>query len=226
VDTANDREGLKSAYNTNRRICQPSELCDCELPLRYGLPCAYRLAPYLISGTLIPLMSSHPCWRLGGHPVLRTDLVEIILADPTPHDYLDSSEITTVIHKVLQLRHQLTGDGKSRLDEMLIRQAELAKDTASTLLTASRAVILPTPIPKLKWVQHKKQHGRVDARRLTGIEMAVRAANTIKQATKMVTKEVDRESCRATESQGGTTITIGAVTPLAISTSPESAPGG
>jgi hypothetical protein len=42
----------------------------------------------------------------------------------------------------------------------------------------------------------------------------------------MVTKEVDRESCRAAESQGGTTITIGAMTPLAISTSPESGPEG
>lgn len=44
---AHDCEGLKSTYNTNRRICQPSELCDCELPLRYGLLCAYRLAPSL-----------------------------------------------------------------------------------------------------------------------------------------------------------------------------------
>jgi hypothetical protein len=223
VDTANDWEGLKSAYNTNRRICQPSQLYDYELPLRYGLPCAYQLAPYLISGTLIPLTLFHPRWHLGGHPVLRTDLVKIILADPTPHDYLDSSEINTVIYKVLQLRHRLTGDGKSRLDEILIRQAELAKDTASTLLIASSAVILPTPILKPKWVQHKKQHGRVDARRLTGVETIMRAANTIEQATKMVTKEVDRESRRAAESQGGTTITIGATTPLAISISPESA---
>jgi hypothetical protein len=28
------------------------------------------------------------------------------------------------MHEVLQLRHQLTGDGKSQLDEMLIKQAE------------------------------------------------------------------------------------------------------
>jgi hypothetical protein len=39
-----------------------------------------------------------------------------------------------------------------------------------------------------------------------------------------VTKEVDRESRRAAESQGGTTITVDAVIPLAISTSPESGP--
>src|SRR5277367_900112 len=54
--------------------------------------------------------------------------------------------------------------------------------------------------------------------------MTVRAANTIEQAAKMVTKEVDRESRRAAEPQGGTTITVGAVTPLAISTSLESGP--
>jgi hypothetical protein len=124
---ANDWEGLKSTYNTNRRICQPSELCDYELPLRYGLPCAHRLAPYLISDAPIPLTLFHPRWHLGGRPVLRTDLVKVIPADPTPHDYLDSSETTTAMHEVLQLRHQLTGDGKSRLDEMLIKQAEVAK---------------------------------------------------------------------------------------------------
>jgi hypothetical protein len=41
-----------------------------------------------------------------------------------------------------------------------------------------------------------------------------------------VTKKGDRESRRAAESQSGTTITIGSVTPLAISTSPESGPEG
>jgi hypothetical protein len=39
-----------------------------------------------------------------------------------------------------------------------------------------------------------------------------------------VTKEVDRESRRAAESQGRTTITVDAVTPLAIFISPESGP--
>jgi hypothetical protein len=48
--------------------------------------------------------------------------------------------------------------------------------------------------------------------------------NTIEQAGKKVTKEVDRESRRAVESQGGTTITVGAVPPLARSISPESSP--
>jgi hypothetical protein len=37
-----------------------------------------------------------------------------------------------------------------------------------------------------------------------------------------MTKQVDRESRRAAESQGGTTITVSAVIPLTISTSPES----
>jgi len=53
---------------------------------------------------------------------------------------------------------------------------------------------------------------------------AVRATNTIGQGGKKVTKEVDRESRRAAEFQGGTTITVGAVPPLARSISPESSP--
>ena len=48
--------------------------------------------------------------------------------------------------------------------------------------------------------------------------------NTIEQAGEKVTKEVDWESRRAVESQGGTTITVGAVTPLAISICPLSGP--
>ena len=40
---ANDWEGLKLTYDSNRRLCQPSEECDCELPLRYGLLCCHRL---------------------------------------------------------------------------------------------------------------------------------------------------------------------------------------
>jgi hypothetical protein len=70
-------------------------------------------------------------------------------------------------------------------------------------------------LPKATW------KGRCEG--LTGAEMVIRAANTTEQAGKTVTKEVDRESRRAEESQGGTTSTAGAVT-LAISISPNSGP--
>jgi hypothetical protein len=96
--------------------------------------------------------------------------------------------------------------------------------TASTLLTANSAVILPTPIPKPKYVQYKKHHGKVDVRGLTGAEIAVRTTNTIEKGGKKATKEVDRESRRAAESQSGTTITVGVLPPLAISIGPDSSP--
>jgi hypothetical protein len=54
--------------------------------------------------------------------------------------------------------------------------------------------------------------------------MAVRATNTIDPGVKKAAKEMDRESRRAAESQSGTTITVGALPPLAISISPESSP--
>ena len=59
---------------------------------------------------------------------------------------------------------------------------------------------------------------------LTGAEMAVRGTNTIEQRGKKATKEIDRESRRAAESQSGNTIIEGALPPLAISISPESSP--
>jgi uncharacterized protein YjbI with pentapeptide repeats len=42
---------------------------------------------------------------------------------------------------------------------------------ASTLLTASSAVILPAPILKPKWVQYEKQHRKVDTRGLTIVHL-------------------------------------------------------
>jgi hypothetical protein len=50
----NNWESLKQAYNSNKRICQSSDDCDCELPLRYGLPCACRLSVYLSTGPPYP----------------------------------------------------------------------------------------------------------------------------------------------------------------------------
>jgi hypothetical protein len=61
-------------------------------------------------------------------------------------------------------------------------------------------------------------------RGLTGAEIAVRTTNTIEKGGKKATKEVGRECRRAAESQSGTTITVGALPPLAISISPESSP--
>ena len=55
--------------------------------------------------------------------------------------------------------------------------------------------------------------------------MAVRATNTIDPGGgKKAAKEIGRESRHAAESQSGTTITVGALPPLAISISPESSP--
>jgi hypothetical protein len=56
---ADDWQGLKVAYDSNRRLCKPSETCNYELPLRYGLPCAHRLFIYLATGALIDLTLFH-----------------------------------------------------------------------------------------------------------------------------------------------------------------------
>jgi len=53
---------------------------------------------------------------------------------------------------------------------------------------------------------------RLLARGMTGTEIAVKAANTVENATK-VDNEVARESRRQAESQGGTTIVMGTTIP-------------
>jgi hypothetical protein len=145
--------GLKQAYNTNRRLCQPSEACDCELSLRYGLPYAHRLSVYLTTGSPIPLDLFHDRWHLGGRPIVAFPHLDPLATAPAQRDYLESTKTTTAIHEVLQLRDGLTGEGKARLDSMLIKQAEFAKHTASSLMLQGNApVTLPNPIPKARWV--------------------------------------------------------------------------
>jgi hypothetical protein len=48
---------------------------------------------------------------------------------------------------------------------------------------------------------------------MKGTEIAVKAANTVENATKKVDNEVARESRRQAESQGGTTIVMGTTVP-------------
>ena len=99
------------------------------------------------------------------------------------------------MHEVLQLRDGLNSEHKLRLDSMLIKQAKLAKSTATRPKLQSNApVALPAPIPKAKWVQYRKQHDKTGTRSMTGAEIAVRAANTVEKAAKKVEDEVARES--------------------------------
>lgn len=150
---AHDWEGLKQAFNANKRICQPSEECDCELPLRYSLPCAYRLSIYMTTGTLISLALFYPRWFLGGRPFVNSALSNPQPATPAQRDYLESTKITAAMHEVLQLRDGLNSEHKLRLDSMLIKQAELAKSTVISLTLQSNVpVTLPASIPKVKWV--------------------------------------------------------------------------
>jgi hypothetical protein len=70
-----------------------------------------------------------------------------------------------------------------------------------------KVLSLSAPIPKLKWVQYRKQHGKAHARKFTDVEMAIKAVNTTKKSgLKKLTKKVDQESRRAAEPRGGTTI--------------------
>jgi hypothetical protein len=74
----------------------------------------------------------------------------------------------------------------------------------------ARPARLPDPIAKPDWLQQKKLKDKVIRRGMTGAEMAVRAANKAE-------RELNAESRRAAESQGGTTITL-AMRPNAVIT--------
>ena len=93
-----------------------------------------------------------------------------------------------------QVAKDLNAEGKSRLDQLRIKQSHLALNTAQALAAAqARPARLPNPIAKPDWLQQKKLKDKVIRRGMTGVEMTVRAADKAE-------RELNADSRRAAES--------------------------
>jgi hypothetical protein len=207
-------EFVKQKYNAADPVI-PSNECICPLKLQFGLPCAHYLTRCVLAGMPIPLSLVHPRWYLMGPPITdehwQPNWIGTSLPAGCPYLDGEQNKNTNAYQQVDEVRKDLNAEGKSRLDQLRIKQSHLALNTAQALAAAqARPARLPDPIAKPDWLQQKKLKDKVIRRGMTGAEMAVRAANKAE-------RELNAESRRAAESQGGTTITL-AMRPNAVIT--------
>ena len=86
----------------------------------------------------------------------------------------EQNKNTNAYQQVDEVRKDLNAEGKSRLDQLRIKQSHLALNTAQALAAAqARSARLPNPIAMPDWLQQKKLKDKVIRRGMTGVEMAV-----------------------------------------------------
>jgi hypothetical protein len=78
-------------------------------------------------------------------------------------------------HNLLKFRDTLIGEERSRLEARILQTHEaLLAEAQETADISELPLLLPNAVKKREWLK-KKTHGRVDARGLTGAEIAGRA---------------------------------------------------
>ena len=164
--------------------------CDCDIYIRYELPCRHYLLRACRQGFPIPLSLLHPRWRLNGPPIAPGNWQARYYDDSIYPDDANS----TRYHDVSKNRFLHAAASLQKLHEELPRQqADLLANQLSTFHTnvtvtheklqevsQGLSVTLPKPPPTRKevWAElrQKKKHDRVNARALTAAEAAERDA--------------------------------------------------
>jgi hypothetical protein len=215
------------------------EPCECELLLRFSLPCKHHLLQACQSGIPLPKSLVHPRWWLKG-PTIRSDVwkpsytqEQQLILSPKRKD------IYKAIQDVMLVRDRLGPEEQSRFDSQYLKTQENAKTIAERHEDLSHIPIgIPDAIPKKTW-RKKKNHGKANAPGLTAAEASdkdrkerekrTRIAGKTKATSEDVVEEDDdngiytRDSPtpRVGESQGGTTITVAPKIPMRLSPAPE-----
>ena len=89
--------------------------CQCELLLRYGLPCRHHLQEVYRSGMPIPRSLCHSRWWIGGPAIQfsnwQPSIPTAILPISPPRN-----QVTQSAQKLIDLRDSLQGEAKARID--------------------------------------------------------------------------------------------------------------
>jgi len=244
---AEDWEACKQAIGTGIDRQLASEQCECELLLRFSLPCKHHLLHACATGIPIPRSLFHPRWWLNGPPISEA-------FTPWKPQYSTSvsvsatsqrlNDLTATGLQVLTVRDTLTGLAKARFDNQLFKTnkalLEFADQVAQDDLLPTR---LPDKVKKPKWAKPRKPHGKASGRSFTGAEAAEMAADKAEKSSKIPDRRPTREDSPessdgevivpatpprparlAGESQGGNTITLALRTPERLRLGPDLAP--
>ena len=168
-----------------------SELCRCELLLRWYLPCKHHLLSVARSGQPIPKSLIHPRWWIKG-PIIRfSDWKPQNQEENEPGvrqtNYLSPQrrQHTFISQDLLGIRDALSVTDRAELDRKIAQNDERILDLARDAYEGRAIPVAnPLPIPKKKWVP-KKAHNKANARGLTGAEIAARELNARERAQRV-----------------------------------------
>jgi hypothetical protein len=148
--------------------------CNCELLLRYGLPCKHHLLQAYHTGQPIPRSLLHPRWWLDGPAIQTGKWVPIygqqqtLLLSPKGKGMADAA-----LH-LIEARDTLGPEAQSRLDNTFLQSANTMLQAAQRNdALAQLPISIPDAIPKRVW-RKKKTNGLASAAGLTSAEIAKR----------------------------------------------------
>jgi len=164
--------------------------CDCDIYIRYELPCRHYLLRACIQGFPIPISLLHPRWRLNGPPIAPgnwqaryyDDSINPDDANPTKYHDVGKNRFLHAAASLQKLHQELPRQQADLLANQLSTFHANVTVTHERLQEVGQGlpVTLPKPPPTRKevWAElrQKKKHDRVNARALTAAEAAERDA--------------------------------------------------
>ena len=181
-----------------------SEQGDCDLPVRYGLPCRHWMEKALQESASLPLSLLHPRWLLDGPPAIRFDWQLSYDTQLSPDDEaitngdrFSNNGADMALGAATAVYDAITKSYPAEQAEVL---ADLFQRQTRQLLLEfegvrrkdnAMPVELPDPVRTSK-VEFKKK-GKVNKRGLTGLEQAERAAKHREQAKQQTSRQKKRQ---------------------------------
>lgn len=172
--------------------------CDCDILLRYSLPCRHYLLTVYETGMPIPRSLLHPRWWLKGPTISARKWSptygeeQVLTLSPKRRD------IHSALHEVLESRERLEGEERSRFDEQVLRVAHNLHSIAQKHEALAQIPIAnPDPVPKKMWRRKKNAQ---NARGMTANELATTARKEAEKKEKIAKKDTAILQARATES--------------------------
>jgi hypothetical protein len=153
--------------------------CDCQVLLRWSLPCRHYLLQACITGEPIPRSLFHPRWWLHGGPITISDWRPLYQVQRIEHlNEPRWNDLTSSGLAVLTARDMLTNPlARAQYDHEVLRRNRELLTTAQALQARSIPTLLPDKVEKSKWLKPKKDHDSTTARSLTGTEIAEKLAD-------------------------------------------------
>jgi len=144
--------------------------CQCELLLRYSLPCRHYLQEIYRNGLPIPRSLVHQRWWINGPIIQRTDWRPTISTMTLPISP-PRNQVTASAQRFIDYRDGLHGEVKARVDQAMLQATE---NVIRLGQQAEKEALLPTEMPeKVKkpgWQKQEKAHNKTTRRSMTLVE--------------------------------------------------------